>query len=105
MDKIDIAKTQATEAVLTLGHGRGFVVEYEYRAFIARIVITAAHCLPELPPPASGRDSRDCTYKALLGPLGEEPTVWAECLFVDPVAVLGQPYHQNLYKQAEALTS
>jgi hypothetical protein len=37
--------------------------------------------------------------------LGESPTVWAECLFVDPVAdiaVVGQPDSQSLYAENEA---
>jgi hypothetical protein len=45
------------------------------------------------------------TYRALLGPLDSEPTVWAECLFADPIAdiaVLGQPDNQALYEQADA---
>ena len=50
------------------------------------------------------------TYPNLVGPLGAEPTVWAECVFVDPVAdlaVLGTPDGQELFAQAadyEALT-
>ena len=32
--------------VITVGHGRGFVVEGAGE----RLVITAAHCLPSLPP-------------------------------------------------------
>ena len=38
--------------VITVGHGRGFVVEGAGE----RLVITAAHCLPSLPPalPLSG---------------------------------------------------
>jgi hypothetical protein len=41
----------------------------------------------------------------LLGPLGAEPTVSAECLFVDPVAdiaVLGSPDTQALFEEATA---
>ena len=65
-------------------------------------VITASHCLPYLPPahPASPLEER--TYANLLGHLGESPTVWAECLFADPVAdvaVLGQPDSQSLYAE------
>ena len=40
------------------------------------------------------------TYQRLLGELSGEPTVWAECLFADPisdVAVLGPPDNQELY--------
>jgi hypothetical protein len=45
------------------------------------------------------------TYRALLGPLGQEPTVWTECLFADPVvdiAVLGAPDGQELPEQCTA---
>jgi hypothetical protein len=41
----------------------------------------------------------------LLAPLGGKPAIWAECLFVDPVAdiaVLGQPDSQVLWEQAAA---
>jgi hypothetical protein len=44
------------------------------------------------------------TYQNLLGRLGEEPSVWAECVFVDPIAdiaVLGEPDNQELSEQAE----
>ena len=40
------------------------------------------------------------TYQRLLGELIGEPTVWAECLFADPisdVAVLGPPDNQEFY--------
>jgi hypothetical protein len=40
----------------------------------------------------------------LLGPLGGEQEVWAECLFVDPIAdiaVLGSPDDQVLCEQAQ----
>jgi hypothetical protein len=41
----------------------------------------------------------------LLGPLGQEPTVSAECLFVDPIgdiAVLGAPDYEELPEQRAA---
>ena len=41
----------------------------------------------------------------MLGPLGEKPTVWAECLFADPIsdlAILGPPDDQELSEQCEA---
>jgi len=41
----------------------------------------------------------------LLGPLRGKRTVWAACLFADPIAdiaVLGQPDNQELSKEAEA---
>lgn len=45
------------------------------------------------------------TYKNFLGPLGGKRQVWAECLFVDPIAdiaVFGTPDTQDLYEQADA---
>ena len=85
--------------VITAGSGRGFVVE----AAGERLVITAAHCLPFLPPalPSFGLEAR--TYGPLLAPRGEPPRTWAECRFVDPIAdiaVLGSPAdpHAGDYK-------
>jgi hypothetical protein len=79
-----------TSAVITVGDGRGFVVEGAGE----RLVITAAHCLPSLPPalPAFGLAAR--TYGPLLAHRGEQPHAWAVCRFVDPIAdiaVLGSP--------------
>jgi hypothetical protein len=89
-------------SVLRVGEGgRGFVTE----ARRERIVITAAHCLPFFPPRHSWSYMEERTYPALLGPLGEAPTVWTECLFVDPIAdiaVLGSPDDQEFHDEAEA---
>jgi hypothetical protein len=87
-------------AIVTVGGGRGFVVEGRR----GRFVITAAHCLPVFPPCATISFDEERTYQALLGPLGEAPTVWAECMFVDPIgdiAVLRSPDNQNFFEQAE----
>jgi hypothetical protein len=88
-----------TSGVVTVGHGRGFVVE----SADERLVITAAHCLPSLPPagPSFGLGTR--TYGPLLAPREEEPRAWAVCRFVDPIAdiaVLGSPDdpHADDYK-------
>jgi hypothetical protein len=85
--------------VIRVGDGRGFIIEADKQ----RLVLTAAHCLPRYPTPNGGWDH---TYINLLGPLGcKRPKVWAECVFVDPVAdlaVLGSPDNQDLYEQAEA---
>lgn len=96
-------------AVIRVGDGRGFIVKDAGRARLgwrdARVVITAAHCLPFLPPCDVVSYLHERTYKALLGPLRQEPTVWAECLFVDPVAdiaVLGEPDGQELFEQSRA---
>jgi hypothetical protein len=102
-------------AVLRVGDGRGFVVGCRHHfGFVERIVITAAHCLEAaklangtqgLPPCHPARHLPEQTYPSLLGPLGTEPTVWAACLFVDPIAdiaVVGQPDNQALSDKAEA---
>jgi hypothetical protein len=98
------AKSKAFEnakrAAIRVGDGRGFVVVGETRHY----VITASHCLPELPPPHPASYPEERTYSKLLGPLGKEPQVWAECLFVDPVAdiaVLGEPDNQVFYEEWE----
>jgi len=79
-----------TSGVITVGHGRGFVVE----GAGGRLVITAAHCLSFLPPALSslGLDAR--VFGPLLAPRGEAPRACATCRFVDPIAniaVLGSP--------------
>jgi hypothetical protein len=98
------AMKRAQRAVLRVGGGRGFVVERRRHtgSGVERIVITAAHCLRELPPPGF---ADEYLYRGLLGPLRGKRTVWAECLFVDPVAdiaVLGSPDNQMLSNQAAA---
>jgi hypothetical protein len=68
-----------------------------------RLVITAAHCLPFLPPAQSFFEPKQRTYGPLLAPLGDEPRAWAVCRFVDPIAdiaALGSPDspHADEYK-------
>jgi hypothetical protein len=86
----------ASRAVVTVGHGRGFVV--------GDCIITAAHCLPWFPPCMAASHIEERTFRNILAPLGKKPTIWAECLFVDPIgdiAVLGSPDGQaDLYQQA-----
>jgi Peptidase S7, Flavivirus NS3 serine protease len=70
-----------------------------------RIVVTAAHCLPTMPPVRSGKLIEDVSYAKILGPLGEEPTVSATCLFADPVsdvALLGPPDKEALPDENDA---
>jgi hypothetical protein len=85
-----------------VGDGHGFIIEGKYSR---RYVITAAHCLPELPPAHPASYLHERTYRALLAPFGAAAcSVWAECLFVDPVsdiAVLGSPDDQELSDEAE----
>jgi hypothetical protein len=86
--------------IVKVGEGRGFVVQ----AKRDRLVITAAHCLPKLPPYCSF-DSEGDTYAWLIGPVGGQPEIWAECLFIDPVgdiAVLGPVDDQELFEQTQA---
>lgn len=115
---LDEQKTMIIErlksGVITVGHGRGFVVE----GASERLVITASHCLPFLPPalPSAGLDALEVlrrfgrmetieerTYGPLLARRGEQPRAWAVCRFVDPIAdiaVLGSPDnpHADDYK-------
>jgi hypothetical protein len=91
---------RAKSAIITVGAGRGFVMQGK----LNRFVITAAHCLPFFPPCCSFSFTEERTYENLLGHIGVEPSVWAECLFVDPIAdiaVLGSPDTQVLGKQAD----
>ncbi len=92
--------TKLAGAIVKVGNGRGFIIEADNQRFI----ITAAHCLPHLPPCHAASHTEERTYRDLIGPLGESaPTVWAECLFADPVgdiAVLGSPDDQDLYDEA-----
>jgi hypothetical protein len=58
-----------------------------------------------MPPPHPWSYLEERTYKALLGPLGAETTVWAECMFVNPIAdiaILGRPDEQELSRKADA---
>ena len=98
-----------TNGVVRVGNGRGFVMEHrvyfdfgdgrDYRKLRRKVVVTASHCLPHAPKVFSGVDYQLATYPKLLGSLREEPSVWTQCLFFDPVAdvaVLGEPDDQDL---------
>jgi hypothetical protein len=69
-------------ALVTVGDGRGFVVRSGRDLF----VITAAHCLPHLPPACSAADEHERSYGNLLGPIGGKLSVSVACAFVDPIA-------------------
>jgi hypothetical protein len=89
-----------TRSIIKVGDGRGFVIDGE----ADRLIITAAHCLPFFPPCISFSDLHERTYRELLAPIGEEPIVWTECLFVDPIsdiAILGPPDSQELSNEWE----
>ena len=95
-------KDDVQHAVLRVDGGRGFIVVDPHSD--AHVVITAAHCLPELPPCHALSDTHERTYEKLLGRLRDDCTVWAECLFADPVAdvaVLGEPDHPDLLERQQ----
>jgi len=88
------------DCVVRVGEGRGFLIRYSQDF----LVVTAAHCLPKFPPAHSASYLEERTYENLLGSLNEDPRVWAECFFADPVsdiAVLGCPDNQALGEQAD----
>jgi hypothetical protein len=90
------ADERLRKAVFQVGDGRGFKVGH--------FVITAAHCIPNLPPRGQTTCTGERTYK-LLGPLGVKGTIWVELLFADQIgnlAILGQPANQELTKEAES---
>lgn len=92
------------QSVVKVGKGRGFVLETRFLN-LERVIITAAHCLPELPPAHAWSYVHERTYPNLVGSVDGEPEICAECLFVDPVgdiAVLGEPDGQVLFDQCEA---
>jgi hypothetical protein len=82
----------AKQSVVTVGQGRGFVIE----GAKDRLIITAAHCLPFFPPCMSASDLSERTYGNIIAPLGSSPAVGAECLFVDPIGDIGPPDNQAL---------
>jgi hypothetical protein len=64
-----------------------------------KLVLTAAHCLLVFPPCHGASLGEERTYANLLGRIGEDARVWAECLFADPiadVAILGPVDNQAL---------
>jgi trypsin-like peptidase len=108
-------KMQSNPAsVVRVGDGRGFIIVHRVklrrprnlekrislRPFVEhRLVVTAAHCLPKMPPTTPAAHSYERTYAGLLGTLdGHTTDVSAECLFADPVAdiaILGCPDEQE----------
>jgi hypothetical protein len=105
MARSTIARFDPHKSLVRVGDGgRGFVVQAR-EWFRHYYVITAAHCLPEIPRPPVEREHWEETFGNMLGPLGGEATVWAECKYVDPIsdiAVLGTPDRQALFKEAAA---
>ena len=69
-------------AIVKVGGGRGFVVEGGWRG---RLIITAAHCLPHLPPAHAASYVSERTFLRLLGRIGKRQSIAATVAFVDPV--------------------
>lgn len=106
--------------VVKVGEGRGFIIKnyndhgprptslprkYGWCRFLENnLIVTAAHCLPKLPPAHAASFTEERTYP-LLGTLdGSIKDVFGECLFVDPIAdiaVLGEPSKQEPFYRAE----
>jgi hypothetical protein len=89
--------TIATKSILRVADGRGFVVQERDDAR-QRYVVTAAHCLPKIPCAPAIWNKREEVYQNVLGRLDGETSVWAECVFVDPIAdiaVLSKPRHDR----------
>jgi hypothetical protein len=93
------------DAVVTVGGGRGFLIDRSPRL---SQVITAAHCLPKLPPAHPFSFTEERTYAGLIGPIGETPSIASECIFVDPIAdiaVLDAPDGEGMPQDNEAYES
>ena len=104
-------------SVVRAGSGRGFITEYRmkvleiYKAKMKmkgirppsfrkrRLIVTAAHCLPGLPPPMRSSYASERTFPKLVASLDDRhEEIWTKCLFVDPIAdiaLLGCPDDQN----------
>jgi hypothetical protein len=102
------------DGVITVDKGRGFIIEHRalfdfgggFRRLRRKLVVTASHCLPHAPKMPC-YSYQEATYANLLAPLGEQPSVWAECLFFDPVsdlAILGEPDNQVLGEESDEYT-
>jgi hypothetical protein len=102
---VKAALAEAARSIIKVGDGRGFVFAHRSPRGEFRLVITAAHCLPHLPPAHPMSYDHERTYENLLSRLSNKPRVWAECVFADPVndiAVLGPPDNQKLEDEADA---
>jgi hypothetical protein len=87
--EIDLEHLKRSILSVSLNKGRGFVVENSYGD---HRIITAAHCLPEMPDCCCRAEEDVPCYHDLIGPLGQKPSVLAQVEFADPIsdiAVLG----------------
>jgi hypothetical protein len=117
-----MTKLPNPSCVVKVGGGRGFVIEHRICVNIpdfetvqsrkrsytvkSRLVVTAAHCLPNLPPANAYPYPQERIYRDLLRSLdGTKSDVWSVRLFADSVAdiaVLGCPDEQELHEEADA---
>ena len=89
-----IGRDDLIGSIVRVGDGRGFIIADGDERIAdggKGYVITAARCLPFLPPPHLARDPHEKTYPRLIGPLGADPSVTAACVFVDPIADIAVP--------------
>lgn len=88
----------AGQVVVTVGSGRGAII----RGPSIKLIVTAAHCLPRIP-----RSSLSTSFTRLLGRLDGEPSIGADCLFVDPIAdiaILGPDEPDSYFEFIEPLS-
>jgi hypothetical protein len=119
--RIPFDSDEATRAVVRVEDGRGFVMEiseanprkekvlYEGKmtrprpVITRRVIVTAAHLLPNLPPAHGDPRPEDKIYP-VVGPLDcETPSIKTECLFANPVAdlaILGEA-DVEVYEEGE----
>ena len=91
---------EAARSVVRVKEGRGFVVQDGEGQ---RYIVTAARCLPHLPPAWWFSLAADVTYPDVLGPLDATTlAVRAQYLFVNPVADIAVPGHRKTREPYEA---
>jgi hypothetical protein len=95
MDRIELPRpdlAKVLKGVVKVNTGRGLVVQ----AKGGRWVVTAAHCLPDVPHNGAASFEDELIYTELLGRLkNKKPKVPAECAFVNPVADIALLWSPN----------
>lgn len=89
------------KGVIRVGDGRGFLVA----GFNEVLVITAAHCLAEMPGRSLSNMAGGAYSPVWIGPLQGGLEVKADCIFADPfadIAVLRCPDEQQFSSDADA---
>ena len=78
-ERIPAHIAKLASAVVRVADGRGFLIEIDDEPH--PVVVTASHCLPQLPEPLG-----PAIYPDVISAIGKKPTIAAECYFVDPIA-------------------